>query len=245
MVWSRTAVSSCGSLATEVVPSMSTSSAEGDVGSVVPQSVVTDPERSRDVLGTGFDQCVRFAELLVTHGEERGLIGPRELPRLWSRHIVNSVAVAPYLPPSGAVADIGSGAGLPGIVLAAMRPDLAFHLVEPMERRVTWLREVVDSLELENVEVYQRQAQELHGSQEYTAVTARAVAALDKLARWTWPLIAPGGALLAMKGQRAAAEVDAAAAVLRKLKAGQVTVHEVDVLGDGDVTRVVEVRRPS
>lgn len=208
-------------------------------------TVVTDAERSREVLGAGYERCVQFAELLVTHGEERGLIGPRELPRLWSRHIVNSAAVAPFLPASGMVADVGSGAGLPGIVLAVMRPDLGFHLVEPMERRVTWLREVVEALGLENVEVYQRQAQELHGSQDYEAVTARAVAALDKLARWTWPLIAPGGALLAMKGQRAAAEVEAAAAVLRKLKAGSVTVHEVDVLNDGDVTRVVEVRRPA
>lgn len=208
-------------------------------------SVVTDVERSREVLGVGFEASVRFAELLVEHGEERGLIGPRELPRLWSRHIVNSAAVASFLPASGVVADVGSGAGLPGVVLAAMRPDLTFHLIEPMERRVAWLREVIDTIGLTNVEVYQRQAQELHGSQEYAAVTARAVAALDKLLRWTWSLVEPGGVLLAMKGQRASAEVDAAAAVLRKLKAGHVSIHEVDVLGDGDVTRVVEVRRPA
>lgn len=205
---------------------------------------VVDVEKSREALGAGFDQSVRFAELLVQHGEQRGLIGPRELPRLWTRHIVNSAAVAPFLPASGAVADVGSGAGLPGIVLAAMRPDLQFQLIEPMERRVVWLREVVEDLGLTNVEVYQRQAQELHGSQEYEAVTARAVAALDKLARWTWPLIAPGGSLLAMKGQRAVAEVEAAAPVLRKLKAGVPVVHEVDVLDDGDITRVVVVPKP-
>ncbi|ROR96666.1 16S rRNA (guanine527-N7)-methyltransferase [Salana multivorans] len=206
-------------------------------------SFVTDVERSREALGVGFPQCVRFGELLVAHGEERGLIGPRELPRLWTRHIVNSAAVARYLPATGLVADVGSGAGLPGIVLASMRPGLGFHLIEPMERRCAWLREVVDALGLDNVEVYQRQAQELHGSQQYVAVTARAVAALDKLLRWTWPLVEPGGALLAMKGQRAAEEVDAASAVLRKLKAGSVEVHEVDVLGDGDLTRVVEVHK--
>lgn len=210
--------------------------------SALPEFVV-DVEKSREVLGVGFDQSVQFAELLVSHGEERGLIGPRELPRLWTRHIVNSAAVAPFLPARGAVADVGSGAGLPGIVLAAMRPDLEFHLIEPMERRVAWLREVVSELGLANVEVYQRQAQDLHGSQVYEAVTARAVAALDKLLRWTWPLISPGGALLAMKGQRVAGEVDAAASVLRKLKAGTPSVHEVDVLGDGDITRVVVVPR--
>lgn len=213
------------------------------VGSAGAEGLVTDPERSRELLGVGYDACVKFAEMLARHGEERGLIGPRELPRLWARHIVNSAVVLPYLPDQGTVADVGSGAGLPGIVLAAARPDLAFHLIEPMERRVTWLREVATELGLENVEVYQRQAQELHGSQSYEAVTARAVAALDKLLRWTWPLIAPRGELLAMKGQRAAIEVEAAAPVLRRLKAVSTEVVEVDLLSDGELTRLVRVRK--
>ncbi|PWD52517.1 16S rRNA (guanine(527)-N(7))-methyltransferase RsmG [Serinibacter arcticus] len=206
--------------------------------------LVVDEVGSRRALGLGFDDAVGFAELLRTHGEERGLIGPREIDRLWTRHIVNSAAVAPYLPESGVVADVGSGAGLPGIVLAAMRPDLEFHLVEPMERRVEWLKLVATTLSLDNVVLHQNQAQELHGKLVCQAVTARAVAALDKLARWTWPLVARGGALVAMKGARASEELAAAQPVLKKLPgAGVGVVHEVDVLGDGDVTRVVEIRR--
>lgn len=205
---------------------------------------VIDEARSREVLGGAYDRAVAFAGLLTEHGEERGLIGPRELPRLWTRHIVNSAAAAPYLPGSGSVADVGSGAGLPGIVLAAMRPDLDFTLIEPMERRTTWLSEVVAELGLDNVEIVQQQAQELTGKRSFDAVTARAVAALDKLLRWTWPLVAPHGSLVAMKGSRAQAEVDAAAPVLKKLKVGAVMVHERDLMNDGEITRVVEVRRP-
>lgn len=207
-------------------------------------SLVVHEAQSRTALGTGFDGAVEFADLLRVHGEERGLIGPRELDRLWTRHIVNSAAVAAYLPPSGRVADVGSGAGLPGIVLAAMRPDLEFHLIEPMERRIDWLKLVATTMSLDNVVLHQNQAQELHGKLECAAVTGRAVAALDKLARWTWPLVQRGGALLAMKGARAQDELAAAQAVLKKLPgAGTGTVYEVDVLGDGDVTRIVEIRR--
>lgn len=209
-----------------------------------PGPLVVQEAASREALGAGFDASVAFGALLQQHGEERGLIGPREMDRLWTRHIVNSAAVAPYLPSSGAVADVGSGAGLPGIVLAAMRPDLEFHLIEPMERRVEWLKLVATTLSLSNVVLHQKQAQELHGKLEVAAVTARAVAALDKLARWTWPLVARGGALVAMKGARAQTELDAAQPVLKKLSgAGAGVVHEVDLLGDGDVTRVVEIRR--
>lgn len=204
---------------------------------------VVEPERSREVLGIGFEGSVEFASLLLRHGEERGLIGPREVGRLWSRHIVNSAAVAPYLPPAGSFADLGSGAGLPGVVLALMRPDLACHLVEPMERRAVWLREVVETLGLTNTTVHQCSAQEASGRVKVDAVTARAVASLEKLLVWSWPLILPGGSLVVLKGAKAEAEVEAAAKVLRKLRAGETTVHVVDLFGDGDVTRVVEVRR--
>lgn len=213
---------------------------------------MTDPEasdvvgqdaRSREILGPGFDGAASFARMLAAEGELRGLIGPRELPRLWRRHVVNSAAVAPYLPESGSLLDVGSGAGLPGIVLALMRPDLQVHLVEPMQRRVTWLTEVSERLEVANVIVHAARAEELHGSLVAEAVTARAVAALDKLARWTLPMVRLGGVLLAMKGQRAAEEVDQASAVLRRLGATSVEIHEVDLYGDGDLTRVVEVRR--
>lgn len=205
--------------------------------------VVEDDARSRELLGVGYDGAASFARMLAAEGELRGLIGPRELPRLWRRHVVNSAAVAPYLPGSGSVIDVGSGAGLPGVVLALMRPDLQVHLVEPMQRRVAWLTEVSERLGLGNVVVHGARAEDLHGELMAEAVTARAVARLDKLARWTMPMVRLGGALLAQKGQRAGEEVAAARGVLRRLGATEVQVHDVDLYGDGDVTRIVEVRR--
>lgn len=209
----------------------------------VPESVAGDDPRSREILGLGWGGAARFAELLAQDGELRGLIGPRELPKLWTRHVLNSAAVAQFLPEQGSIADVGSGAGLPGVVLALMRPDLEVHLVEPMQRRVDWLVEVGEELDLDNVTVHQVRAEELHGRLTVEAVTARAVAALDKLARLCLPLIVPGGTLLAQKGQRAEEEVAKADRVLRKLGVVDVTVHAVDMLGDGDVTRVVEARK--
>lgn len=205
--------------------------------------LVVARERSVQILGVGFERAVRFGELLRSEGELRGLIGPRELDRVWVRHVLNSAAVAEFLPSSGSVVDVGSGAGLPGIVLAAMKPHLAFTLVEPMERRVAWLHEVVEELGAENVEVLQAQAQELHGKRTFDAVTARAVAGLDKLLRWTWPLVARRGSLLAMKGARAEEEIRAAAGVLEWAGAALPIVHSVDLLGDGELTRVVEINR--
>lgn len=209
------------------------------------QLVAVDDARSREILGLAWGGVAHFAQMLADEGELRGLIGPREVPRLWTRHVLNSAAVASFLPERGTVADVGSGAGLPGIVLALMRPDLDLHLVEPMERRIAWLSEVCAELDLDNVVLHQVRAEELHGALRVDAVTARAVAALDKLARLTMPLVRPGGALLAQKGQRAAEEVAAARAVLRKLGARSIEVHEVDLLSDGDITRVVEVRKAS
>lgn len=205
--------------------------------------VVGHDSRSREILGVGYDGAATFARMLAAEGELRGLIGPRELPRLWRRHVVNSAAVAPYLPESGALIDVGSGAGLPGVVLALMRPDLQVHLVEPMQRRVVWLTEVSERLELDNVVVHGARAEDLHGELVAEAVTARAVAALDKLARWTLPMVRLGGSLLAMKGQRAAEEVVAARPTLRRLGVTEIEIHEVDLYDDGDVTRIVELRR--
>ncbi|MDR1294392.1 MAG: 16S rRNA (guanine(527)-N(7))-methyltransferase RsmG [Bifidobacteriaceae bacterium] len=152
----------------------------------------------------------RFADLLVTDGATRGLIGPREGPRLWSRHLVNCVALVPLLPDRGAVIDLGAGAGLPGIVVAAMRPDLVVELVEPMERRVEWLREVVEDLDLGGVVVTRARAEELRGRRDADAVMARAVAPLGRLAAWGAPLLKHGGLLLALKGRGARGEVEAA-----------------------------------
>ena len=204
---------------------------------------IIEVERSREILGLGFSGAVRFGEMLAAEGELRGLIGPRELPRLWTRHILNCAAVAQFLPEQGAVADLGSGAGLPGVVLALMRPDLDLHLVEPMERRVEWLGAVVDELDLDNVMLHQVRAEELHGRKAFAAVPARAVAAMQKLGRIAMPLLEPGGVLLAQKGKRGQVELEEALPALKRLGASTWAVHEIDLLDDGDVTRVVQVGR--
>jgi 16S rRNA (guanine527-N7)-methyltransferase len=200
--------------------------------------------RRAEFFGTAWPQVSRFADLVALHGEERGLIGPRELPRLWVRHILNSAALADFLPVEGSVIDVGSGVGLPGIILAAMRPDLRVHLVEPMQRRVAWLQEVSADLDLGNVTVHGLRAEDLHGRLAAEMVTARAVAALDRLARLTMPLVAQRGRLVVLKGRRAADEVDGATTTLRRLGAVRVEIHEVDPLEGGESTTVVEVFKP-
>lgn len=182
-----------------------------------------------------------YAALLADDGVVRGLIGPREAPRLWERHLVNCALLGEAVPEGADVCDIGSGAGLPGVVLAIARPDLHVTLVEPLLRRTTFLEEVVDRLELGNVEVVRARAEELHGSREFTVVTSRAVAPLGRLLDWSMPLVRRGGALVAMKGATAADEVAAAGKELRRHRAGAV---EVLTLGAGVIdppTTVVRV----
>ena len=151
----------------------------------------------------------RFAELLATAGVERGLIGPREAPRLWDRHLLNCAMLAEAVPPGVSVADLGSGAGLPGLVLAIARPDLRMTLVEPLERRTTFLEEVVAELALP-VEVVRGRAEALHGVRVFDVVTSRALAPLDRLLAWSMPLVAPEGVMLAMKGRSLEEEIRAA-----------------------------------
>jgi 16S rRNA (guanine527-N7)-methyltransferase len=161
--------------------------------------------------GAGTDRATRFAELLTVHGVERGLIGPREVDRLWERHLLNSVAVAECVPKGASVIDVGSGAGLPGIPLAIARPDLDLVLLEPMARRVAWLEEVVTKLELGNIQVVRGRAEEKDIRQRYgdrDVATARAVAPLGKLAGWCLPLLRVGGQLVARKGLSAAEEIE-------------------------------------
>ena len=143
--------------------------------------------------------------MLEEEGELRGLLGPRDMERIWSRHIVNSAAVLDFMPrrEGQEVLDVGSGSGLPGIVIAACRPDLHVHLAEPMVRRVEWLEDVVEGLGLDNVTIHQARAEELRGKGKADVVTARAVANMSKLVRMTSKLIAPGGSLVALKGRRA------------------------------------------
>jgi 16S rRNA (guanine527-N7)-methyltransferase len=153
---------------------------------------------------------VAYAELLITDGVVRGLIGPREAPRIWERHLINCAVMAEMIPIGASVADVGSGAGLPGIVLAVARPDLTITLIEPLARRTAFLSEAVTALGLDTtVTVVRGRAEEVAGGPPVAAdiVTARAVAPLDRLAGWCLPLAAVGGRLLALKGSSAADEV--------------------------------------
>jgi 16S rRNA (guanine527-N7)-methyltransferase len=171
------------------------------------------PLQARAVFGSAADAAVEYARLLATEGTVRGLIGPREVPRLWERHLLNSAAIAPLVPAEARVVDVGSGAGLPGIPLALARPDLTVTLLEPLARRVAFLTECVDRLRLDRVTVVRGRAEEGPIRRELggaDVVTARAVAPLDKLAGWCLPLLRGGGLLLAMKGSTAAGELAAA-----------------------------------
>ena len=147
----------------------------------------------------------RYAELLTGAGVERGLIGPKEGERIWERHIFNCLPVATLIPHGAKTLDIGSGAGLPGIVLALARPDISLTLLEPLERRTTFLEEVVAQLGLSNVTVVRLKASDFKG--KFEVITARAVAPMDRLLQWSWHLLAPGGRILAIKGERAAEEL--------------------------------------
>jgi 16S rRNA (guanine527-N7)-methyltransferase len=158
----------------------------------------------------------RFVDLLTSAGVERGLIGPRETQRIWGRHILNCAVVQSVLPRGADVVDLGSGAGLPGLVLALARPDLSVTLLEPLLRRATFLTEVVDQLALDRVEVVRARAENLAGSRSFDVVTARAVAPLGRLVSWSMPLCRAGGELVAMKGSNAAEELAAAEAVIAR-----------------------------
>jgi len=200
-------------------------------------------EAVREYFGEHYSRVAAFADKLRAEGELRGLIGPREVPRLWERHILNSAAVVPYLAQAGSVADIGSGAGLPGIVIAVMRPDLEVALIEPMERRTAWLTEVAEELGLSNVAVKRGRAEEYHDAFEVDAVTSRAVAALSKLARMSLPLVRRGGEMVVLKGRNVAQEVDPARKVLRSFKCGEPQILEGLTVDGVEPTTILRVRR--
>ncbi|MEZ0446395.1 16S rRNA (guanine(527)-N(7))-methyltransferase RsmG [Cellulomonas sp. ICMP 17802] len=201
-----------------------------------------DP-RLAPFFGSAWPKVLAFHDMLVREGEIRGLVGPREFSRLWERHLLNSAAVVPFLPTEGRIIDLGSGAGLPGVVVAAMLPQAEVVLLEPMERRTDWLTEVSQALGLDNVVVRRGRAQDEHGQLTADAVTVRAVASLDKLYRWAMPLLRPGGSLVALKGGRAEDEIEAAKHVGRKLGAGAASVLEAPTIEGVEVTRVVRVVR--
>lgn len=193
------------------------------------------------LLGPRLDVVTHFGNLLVEHGEERGLIGPREVERLWERHLLNSAAVVPFLG-EGVIVDVGSGAGLPGIVIAAVLPEREVVLIEPMERRVAWLEEVAAELGLDKVRVLRGRAEEYHGALEAGVVTARAVAAVDKLIKWCAPLLAPGGHMALLKGRSAPDEIERAKYALRKARLTAAVV-EAPTLAGLEPTTVVTLSR--
>ncbi|WP_432982617.1 16S rRNA (guanine(527)-N(7))-methyltransferase RsmG [Dactylosporangium sp. CA-233914] len=208
----------------------------------VPSEVLPAAEK---IFGDRLPIAVRFAELLVTDGVVRGLIGPREAPRIWERHLLNCAVVADLIQTGASVVDVGSGAGLPGMVLAVARPDLAVTLVEPLARRTAFLSEAVAALGLDaTTTVVRARAEECVGKVPLAdVVTARAVAPLDRLAGWCIPLTAVGGRLLAMKGASAAAEVAEHAVVLARLGAGTASVRTCGDAVLAEPTTVVEVVR--
>jgi 16S rRNA (guanine527-N7)-methyltransferase len=188
-----------------------------------------EPEVAAALFGERIDVARAYTGDLARRGEELGLIGPLELPRLWSRHIINCVLVAPLLRP-GTTGDIGSGAGLPGLVLAIARPDVQFVLIEPMERRVDWLRAESAELGLDNVLVVRARAEEAQLAAPLDQVTARAVTALSKLIPATAHLLRRGGEMVFMKGSRVDEEIQAAQKTIRKHGLSGV---EVLILGEG------------
>jgi len=198
-----------------------------------------EPPIAASLFGDRIELARDFTRELGERGEELGLIGPLEPARLWSRHVLNCVLPAPLLRP-GLVGDIGSGAGLPGLVLAIARPDVDFVLVEPMERRVEWLRAESLRLGLNNVRVERARAEDAPLVEQLDQVTARAVASLSKLIPLTAPLVRRGGELLFMKGARVDDEVAAAA---KQIRAARLSHPEVLVLGVGIVPEVTRVFR--
>ena len=191
--------------------------------------------------GDSLAKAQRYVELLATDGMTRGLIGPRETARLWDRHLLNCALMAELVPDEGELVDIGSGAGLPGVVLAMLRPRLHVVLLEPLLRRSVFLEECVSALDLPNATVLRARAEEKAASRISADVaTARAVAPLDRLVGWAAGLLRPGGQLLAIKGQSAAAELEAAGPVLSALG---VQSAEVLQAGHGRVVSATTIVR--
>ncbi len=188
-----------------------------------------------------------FADLLTREATVRGLIGPREVPRLWERHLLNCAVITDLMPADSTVCDVGSGAGLPGIALAIRRPDLQVTLLEPLLRRTTFLELAVSTMELTNVSVHRGRAEELHGQPElgqgFDVVTSRAVAPLDRLARWSLPLVRSGGLCLAMKGSSAADELRSAEAEIRRLGGVDPRVQTVGTAWLDPPVTVIEIRK--
>ncbi|WP_129657133.1 16S rRNA (guanine(527)-N(7))-methyltransferase RsmG [Rothia halotolerans] len=188
-----------------------------------------DLRAAEGVFGDRLDLARRYVEHLATSGIERGLIGPREIPRLWTRHVLNCAVVQELIPQGARLADVGSGAGLPGLCLAIARPDLEVTLIEPLERRIIWLDEVIDDLGLENATILRSRGEQAVGQVDVDVVTARAVSALVGLLDITLPLLRGTGQLLALKGRTAEEEVRKA-----QKKLDRYGVRETEILLTGE-----------
>jgi 16S rRNA (guanine527-N7)-methyltransferase len=192
---------------------------------VVPSSLTGSPvpapshlrEQAEAAFGDRLLLAERYAGYLAVDGVTRGLVGPREADRVWERHLLNCAGLATVVEPAAAVVDVGSGAGLPGVVLALARPDVTVSLLEPLQRRVVFLAEVVQALGLDSVEVLRGRAEQAADWVRADVVTARAVAPLDRLAAWCLPLLRPGGRVLALRGASVVEELAEASAALDRL----------------------------
>lgn len=209
----------------------------------VPTLTSTERRAAETLFAERLPEAGRYVQHLCTTGITHGLLGPREVPRMWSRHVLNSAVLAPELPAAGTVADVGAGAGLPGLALALARQDVDFILIEPMERRVDWLDTVVQDLGLGNVQVIRSRAEEVSDEVMADVVTARAVSALKKLIPLTAPLMADDGQLMLIKGRSAADEISAASKQIRKARLSEPRIR---LLGEGlldEATTVVSAQR--
>ncbi|QSB07119.1 16S rRNA (guanine(527)-N(7))-methyltransferase RsmG [Natronoglycomyces albus] len=196
-------------------------------------------------------QVEDYVGLLATEGMTRGLLGPREVPRLWDRHVLNCAVVGELIERESDVIDVGSGAGLPGIPLALARPDLWVTLVEPMQRRVAFLEEVVQTLGIPNVEVVRARAEEVFPQGRADVAVSRAVAPLGKLARWCLPLVRKGssrpfaepGTMLAIKGRSVIEEANREARNVRKAGGGDIEILTCGETILDEVTTVARIDR--
>jgi 16S rRNA (guanine527-N7)-methyltransferase len=207
-------------------------------------SLPAAPAAAAAIFGDRLALAERFATTLADTGVSHGLIGPREVSRLWDRHVLNCAVAHGAFPEAAHVIDVGSGAGLPGLALAMVRPDLHIHLVEPMLRRTTWLSATIDSLGLDNCTVHRGRAEEFHGRLRAPFATARAVARIDKLARWTFPLLEENGVLVALKGEQAAQELEEERDTLTRLGMVEAAIrtYGADLLKVPTVTMELTVR---
>lgn len=202
--------------------------------------VEPEPAVAAEVFGANIEVARAYAGALVRDGEMLGLLGPREYPKLWTRHILNSAVVAELVPSGATVADVGSGAGLPGIPMAIAQPEAHFTLIEPMERRSNWLKEQVEELGLKNVSVLRARAEEV--GQVFDIVTARAVKALPQLLQMCVPMTKHGGEIIALKGSKAQEEIDDSQRLIKKLKIAGFEILFTGAKVLEEPTRVVRVK---